>query len=171
MIYQQLNNTISRFSAVRQSTDNSITGASFLWNLHDNHWLLNHHHHKLFWRVHPTTDRYCTDGVHCREAAGTGPVNLKVSSSGGCLSRSPWSNIYAPFSPHPLLLLWSVHVEITGGDVCRIGSRADVAQTVCNKQNVNNEYTTRFSLEAKYQPDNGRLPATPVRHLLITVNA
>ena len=31
-----------------------------------------------------------TDGVHCRESAGTGPVNLKVVPNGCCHSRSPW---------------------------------------------------------------------------------
>ena len=29
-----------------------------------------------------------TDGVHCRESAGTGPVNLKVVPSGCCLGKS-----------------------------------------------------------------------------------
>ena len=33
-----------------------------------------------------------TDGVHCREAAGTGPVNLKVVPNGCCLGKSPWNN-------------------------------------------------------------------------------
>ena len=33
-----------------------------------------------------------TDGVHCRESAGTGPVNLKVLPNGCCLGRSPWTN-------------------------------------------------------------------------------
>ena len=33
-----------------------------------------------------------TDGVHCRESAGTGPLNLKIVPSGCCLSRSPWTN-------------------------------------------------------------------------------
>ena len=33
-----------------------------------------------------------TDGVHCRESAGTGPVNLKVVPNGCCLGRSPWTN-------------------------------------------------------------------------------
>ena len=33
-----------------------------------------------------------TDGVHCRESAATGPVNLKVVPNGGCLGRSPWTN-------------------------------------------------------------------------------
>ena len=30
-----------------------------------------------------------TDGVHYRESAGTGPVNLKVVPNGCCLGRSP----------------------------------------------------------------------------------
>ena len=38
-----------------------------------------------------------TDGVHCREFAGTGPVNLKVVPNECCLSRSPWTNKYASF--------------------------------------------------------------------------
>ena len=33
-----------------------------------------------------------TDGVHRRESAGTGPVNLKVVPNGCCLGRSPWTN-------------------------------------------------------------------------------
>ena len=33
-----------------------------------------------------------TDGVHCRESAGTGLVNLKVVPNGYCLGRSPWTN-------------------------------------------------------------------------------
>ena len=33
-----------------------------------------------------------TDGVHYRESAGTGPVNLKVVPNGCCLGRSPWTN-------------------------------------------------------------------------------
>ena len=33
-----------------------------------------------------------TDGVHCRESAGTGPVNLKVVPNGCCLGRSPRTN-------------------------------------------------------------------------------
>ena len=32
------------------------------------------------------------DGVHFRESAGTGPVNLKVVSNECCLDRSPWTN-------------------------------------------------------------------------------
>ena len=32
-----------------------------------------------------------TDGVHCRESAGTGPVNLKVVPNGCCPGRSPWT--------------------------------------------------------------------------------
>ena len=33
-----------------------------------------------------------TDGVHCRESAGTRPVNLKVVPNECCLGRSPWTN-------------------------------------------------------------------------------
>ena len=32
------------------------------------------------------------DGVHCRESAGTGPVNLKVVPNECFLGRSPWTN-------------------------------------------------------------------------------
>ena len=35
-----------------------------------------------------------TDGFHCRESAGTGPVNLKVVRNGCCLGRSPWTNYH-----------------------------------------------------------------------------
>ena len=33
-----------------------------------------------------------TDGVHCRESAGTGPVNLNVAPNECCLGRSTWTN-------------------------------------------------------------------------------
>ena len=33
-----------------------------------------------------------TGCVHCRESAGTGPVNLKVVPNGCCLGRSLWTN-------------------------------------------------------------------------------
>ena len=42
-------------------------------------------------RVYRVT-RLRTDGVHCRESAGTGPVNLKVVPNECCLGRSPWTN-------------------------------------------------------------------------------
>ena len=41
-----------------------------------------------------------TDGVHCRESTGTGPVNLKVVPNGSCLGRSPWTNSYTPLFSH-----------------------------------------------------------------------
>ena len=52
------------------------------------------------WRSLPRVRRHTghrvtqlrTDGVHCRESAGTGPVNLKVVPNGCCLGRSPWTN-------------------------------------------------------------------------------
>ena len=49
-------------------------------------------------RVYRVTQLH-TDGVHCRESAGTGPVNLKVVPNGWCLGRSPWTNQYAPLFP------------------------------------------------------------------------
>ena len=33
-----------------------------------------------------------TDGVHCRESAGAGPVNLKVVPNRCCLGKSPWTD-------------------------------------------------------------------------------
>ena len=42
-------------------------------------------------RVHRVT-QLRTDGVHCRESAGTGPVNLKVVPNECCLGKSPWTN-------------------------------------------------------------------------------
>ena len=57
-----------------------------------------------------------TDGVHCRESAGTEPVNLKVVPNGwAALARSPWTKWYAPFFLKPtIILVWSGHVESTG---------------------------------------------------------
>ena len=44
-----------------------------------------------------------TDGVHCRESTGTGPVVSKVIPNGFCLGRSPWTNKYAPLFPTPTI--------------------------------------------------------------------
>ena len=44
-----------------------------------------------------------TNGVHCRESAGTGPVNLKVVPNECCLGRSPWTNYYASLFPTPTI--------------------------------------------------------------------
>ena len=44
-----------------------------------------------------------TDGVYCRESAGTGPVNLKVVPNECCLSRSPWTSQYTPLFPTPTI--------------------------------------------------------------------
>ena len=41
-------------------------------------------------RVYRVTQLH-TDGVHCREFAGTGPVNLKVVPDECWLGRSPWA--------------------------------------------------------------------------------
>ena len=49
---------------------------------------LNHHTPSGRSRVYRVT-QVRTDGVHCREPAGTGPVNLKVVPNGCCLGRSP----------------------------------------------------------------------------------
>ena len=43
-------------------------------------------------RVYRVTQLLRTDGVHCREFAGTGPINLKVVPNECCLGRSPWTN-------------------------------------------------------------------------------
>ena len=47
-----------------------------------------------------------TVGVHCRESAGTGPVNLKVVPNECCLGRSPWTNKYAPLFPPSHIHYW-----------------------------------------------------------------
>ena len=45
-----------------------------------------------------------TDGVHCREFAGTGPVNLMVVVTvTGAAFASPWTNEYAALSPTPTI--------------------------------------------------------------------
>ena len=41
-----------------------------------------------------------TDGVHCRESASTGPINLKVVPNECCLGRSPWNMCVCVFSSH-----------------------------------------------------------------------
>ena len=48
----------------------------------------NHHTPSGQSRVYRVT-QLRTDGVHCRESTGTGPVNLKVVPYGCCLGRSP----------------------------------------------------------------------------------
>ena len=52
---------------------------------------LNHHTPSGQSRVYRVT-QLCTDGVNCRESAGTGSVNLKVVPNGCCLDMSPWTS-------------------------------------------------------------------------------
>ena len=58
-------------------------------------------------RVYRVTQIMRTDGVHCRESAGTGPVNLKVVPNECCLGSLAGQhgpiNIRLSFS-HPLLV-------------------------------------------------------------------
>ena len=51
---------------------------------------LNRHTRSGQSRVYRAT-QLRTDGVHCRESAGTGPVNLRVVPNGCFLGRSPWT--------------------------------------------------------------------------------
>ena len=60
--------------------------------------ILNRHPPSGQSRVYRVT-QLRTDGVHCRESAGTGPVNLKVVPNECCLGRSTWTNEYTPFFP------------------------------------------------------------------------
>ena len=53
--------------------------------------ILNRHTPSGQSRVYRVT-QLRSDGVHCRESAGTGPVNLKVVPNECCLGRSPWTN-------------------------------------------------------------------------------
>ena len=65
--------------------------------------ILNRHTPSAQSRVYRVT-QLRTDGVHCRESAGTGPVNLKVVRTGAALAghRGP-INIRLSY-PHPLLV-------------------------------------------------------------------
>ena len=70
-----------------------------------------------------------TDGVHCRESAGTGPVNLKVVPNECCLGTPPWTNQYSPLFPTPTIgMKWAcgkyrgtgfpIMVVVTLGQCC-----------------------------------------------------
>ena len=70
--------------------------------------ILNRHTPSGQSRVYRVT-QLRTDGVHCRESAGTGLVNLKVvPNECCCLSRSPWTNYYAPLFPTPTISWYEV---------------------------------------------------------------
>ena len=59
------------------------------------------------------------DGVHCRESAGTGPVNLKVvTNECCCLGRSPWTNLYAPLLPTPKINWYEVSMLKAPASYC-----------------------------------------------------
>ena len=53
--------------------------------------ILNRHTPSGQSRVYWVTQLH-TDGVHCQESAGTGPVNLEVVPNKCCLGRSPRTN-------------------------------------------------------------------------------
>ena len=65
--------------------------------------VLNRHTTSGQSRLHRVT-QLRTDGVHCRESAGAGSVNLKVVPNECCLGRSPWTNQYAPLFPTPTII-------------------------------------------------------------------
>ena len=52
--------------------------------------ILNRHTPSGQSRVYRVT-QLRTDSIHCRESAGTGPVNLKLVPNECCLGRSPWT--------------------------------------------------------------------------------
>ena len=70
--------------------------------------ILNRHTPSGQSRVYRVT-QLRTDGVHCRESAGTGPVNLKVVPNGCCLGRSPRTNQYAPLFPTPTIYIMYIY--------------------------------------------------------------
>ena len=53
-----------------------------------------------------------TDSVHCRESAGTGPVNLKVVPTGAALTVHHEPNNMRLYFLHPLLV-WRGHVDVS----------------------------------------------------------
>ena len=54
-----------------------------------------------------------TDGVHCRESAGTGPVVLKVVPKECCLGRSPCVCVLCVFSSHSFWTSMDVPAGVT----------------------------------------------------------
>ena len=61
--------------------------------------ILNRHTSSGQSRVYRVT-QLRTDGVHCRESAGTGPVSLKVVPNECCLGRSPWDQLICASLSH-----------------------------------------------------------------------
>ena len=54
-----------------------------------------------------------TDGVRCRESAGTGPVHLKVAPNECCLGGSPWTNQYSPLFPTSTICMkWACMLKV-----------------------------------------------------------
>ena len=74
--------------------------------------ILNHHTPSGQSRVYRVT-QLRNNGVHYRESAGTGSVNLKVAPNECCLGRSRGPINMRLYSSHPLMI-WSWHVESTG---------------------------------------------------------
>ena len=64
--------------------------------------ILNRHTPSGLSRVYRVT-QLRIDGVHCRESAGTGPVNLKVVPNEWCLGRSPWTYQHSPLFLTPTI--------------------------------------------------------------------
>ena len=61
-----------------------------------------------------------TNGIHCRESAGTGPVKLKVVPVTGAVFAGHRGRIYVRLSfPTPTVIgmKWLWHVESTGGTI------------------------------------------------------
>ena len=89
-----------------------------------------------------------TDRVHCRESAGTGPVNLKIVPNGCCPGRSSWTNSYLCVCVFFLFILdikfvgrtrrghtgFFVHLSAVGCCCCclHIKSRSDLYSKLSN---------------------------------------
>ena len=81
-----------------------------------------------------------SDGVHCRESAGTGPVNLKVVPNGCCLGLS---------FPHPLLVIIRPIEPLywyccTGDRAIKPSNRTIVGLSCCSLRILGPEANTFF---------------------------
>ena len=68
---------------------------------------------------------FCTDGVHCLDFAGTGPVSLKVVPNECCLGRWAWTNKHASFVwCTAALMKLLLPIEILHVAVCQLQAAA-----------------------------------------------
>ena len=88
-----------------------------------------------------------TDGVHCRESASTGPVNLKVVPDECCLGRSPMDQLIFASLSHTYYWYEVGMLKVMAVPIVEIDVKIDLisGKTPFRQVQVQVQYSTAYS--------------------------